>query len=74
MIRFEIQIPSQEAVREIVKLAWRVHDQVFLDNGDQCKVDAKDFLGVMYAASFSKVFISSYSEDIIRVFMKYTKM
>lgn len=74
MIRFELKTFNQEEAREIIKLACRISDKVFLDNDDECKVDAKDFLGVMYASTFSKVFISSTSEEILRIFLKYTKL
>lgn len=72
MTRFQINIRSQEAARTICGIACRISDNVFIDDGDQLKVDAKAILGVMYAASeFKELFISSANSDIESYFKEY---
>lgn len=73
MIQIELNKLARQDISEFLKLTLKVPERIFLDDGDGRKVDAKEFLGLVYACTFNRLFLSMESADLLANFNSYKK-
>lgn len=72
MNKIKVRLDTQSDVSEFVGLATSILEEVFLEDGNKLRVNAKSLMGVMYGTSeFNDLYVLSENEHISSKFIKF---
>lgn len=67
-IKTEIRLDTMSDVNKFVETVGKLEDQVWLEDGQGCRVNAKSLLAVLYSLEWSKIYCYSEKDISIHLF------